>query len=547
MRSALNIALALAAFTQATSAAALPEKRHNLGLNRWKHHSHRPSGSGRFQVPANATRTAGPGTTVVSIPDATVFSTFTVTATATPIGDAPALPTPTEGTTEGGVNLPVDGNDGSGNTATPIGEDPAPPTPTEGTPEGGVDLPVEGNDGSGNSGVINAPPQSGGSEENNGNSENLPGDENKNSDENSGDSGVIISPPTPSNSEENTIFPTLTLPASYKPTGFLNATGISGSPYGTVSYGTASLTNTAAGPTTFPSSTSYDSSPPILPSSSEDGEDTVIIQTVVPIPASTSAPAAAPLASTSTRAVSDGSQWKPAVGATWQIQLHGTVTDTNLPVDIYDIDLIESTPALISTLHANNKKVICYFSAGSFESWRPDATSFASSDKGSPLEGWDNEWWLNTNSANVRSIMKARLDLAKSKGCDGVDPDNVDVYSNSNGLGITKQDSLAFLQFLSSETRARGMAIGMKNGLDMVTQLLDDMDFHVNESCLEFSECEKLVPFITAGKPVFHIEYPASAPSIAKEVVDSKCKEKADKNFSSLLKNVELDAWVQTC
>ncbi|CAG8979998.1 hypothetical protein HYALB_00005171 [Hymenoscyphus albidus] len=508
MRSALNIALALAAFTQATSAAALPEKRPNLGLNKWKHHSHRPSGTGKFHVPANATRTAGPGTTVVSVPDATVFSTFTVTATSTPIGD-----------------------------------DPAPPTPTEGTPEGGEELPTGGNDESGNSGVINAPPQSGGPEENNGISENIPGDKNENSNENSGDFGAIISLPTPSNSEDDTKFPTLTLPASYRPTGFLNATGISGSPYGTVSL----TIDTAAGPTTFPSSTSYASSPPILPSSSEDGEDTVIIQTVVPIPASTSASTAAPLASTSTRAVSDGSQWKPAVGATWQIQLHGTVADANLPVDIYDIDLIESTPTLISTLHANNKKVICYFSAGSFESWRPDAASFTSSDKGSPLEGWDDEWWLNTNSANVRTIMKARLDLAKSKGCDGVDPDNVDVYSNYNGLGITKQDSLAYLQFLSTETRARGMAMGMKNGLDMVTQLLDDMDFHVNESCLEFSECEKLVPFIAAGKPVFHIEYPASAPRIAKDVVDRKCKEKADKNFSSLLKNVELDAWVQTC
>lgn len=482
MRSALNIVLALAVFTQATTAAALPKGKPEYGLNRWKHHSkgHGATGTGRTNITiANATRPAGPGKTGFSVTGGTLLPTSIIT----------------------------------GDDSTP------------------TDVIVDSND-------------------NNNDDSDDESDDDSDDDE-SGNTEVIKSPSKTRDSADDTLsFPTLTLPASYKPTGIYNATG-SG-------YGTASLTKTAAGPTTLPSSTPGDiddevssttklsptvSSPPILPTS-EAGDDTVITQTVVPIPASTSKIAVA--SATSTAGSSSGSQWKPAAGATWQIQLHGTVTDINLPVDIYDIDLIESTPSLISSLHANNKKVICYFSAGSFESWRPDAASYTSDDKGSPLEGWENEWWLNTNSANVRTIMKARLDLAKSKGCDGVDPDNVDVYSNSNGKGITKANSLEYLQFLSTETRARGMAMGMKNGLDMVTELLSSMDFHVNESCLEFNECDKLVPFISAGKPVFHIEYPDNAPNIAKNVVDDKCKEK-EKGFSSLLKNLELDAWVKTC
>lgn len=48
------------------------------------------------------------------------------------------------------------------------------------------------------------------------------------------------------------------------------------------------------------------------------------------------------------------------------------------------------------------------------------------------LDGWLGERWLNTNIYNVRSFMRRGLDLATDKGCDGVDPDNIDAYDNEN-------------------------------------------------------------------------------------------------------------------
>ena len=74
------------------------------------------------------------------------------------------------------------------------------------------------------------------------------------------------------------------------------------------------------------------------------------------------------------------------------------------------------------------KKVICYFSAGSYEDWRPDASEFKKEDLGRDLDGWPGEKWLDLDSENVRRVMKGRVELAKEKGCDGVDPDNVDGY-----------------------------------------------------------------------------------------------------------------------
>lgn len=41
------------------------------------------------------------------------------------------------------------------------------------------------------------------------------------------------------------------------------------------------------------------------------------------------------------------------------------------------------------------RKVICYFSAGSYENWRPDRHDFPSDVLGNNLEHWEGEKWLD--------------------------------------------------------------------------------------------------------------------------------------------------------
>ena len=43
---------------------------------------------------------------------------------------------------------------------------------------------------------------------------------------------------------------------------------------------------------------------------------------------------------------------------------------------MYDVDLFETPRGTIDDLHAAGRAVVCYFSAGSWESWRPDAADF---------------------------------------------------------------------------------------------------------------------------------------------------------------------------
>lgn len=63
----------------------------------------------------------------------------------------------------------------------------------------------------------------------------------------------------------------------------------------------------------------------------------------------------------------------------------------------------------------------------------------ACSSNDNKLSGW-NEWWLDIHSAscisNVESIMSARISSFMAKGCDGVDPDNVDSVSRAEALPI---------------------------------------------------------------------------------------------------------------
>ncbi|GAB7544244.1 endo alpha-1,4 polygalactosaminidase [Cupriavidus sp. 8B] len=200
------------------------------------------------------------------------------------------------------------------------------------------------------------------------------------------------------------------------------------------------------------------------------------------------------------------SRWMPAATDTWQLQLTGTV-NTSYPAQVFDIDLVDTPQATINALKAQGKRVVCYFSAGSSENWRPDFKQFAAADMGKALSGWAGERWLDTRSANVRQIMQARMDLAKSKGCDGVDPDNVDGYTNKPGFPLTAATQLDYNRFLAAEAHARGLAVGLKNDVDQVSQLATDFDFAVNEQCFQYSECASYKPFTAQGKAVFNVEY----------------------------------------
>lgn len=231
--------------------------------------------------------------------------------------------------------------------------------------------------------------------------------------------------------------------------------------------------------------------------------------------------------------------WQPEPGTTWQIQLSGTL-NTSYDADVYDVDLFDTSAETIAALQDRGIRVICYFSAGSYEDWRDDAGQFPDAVLGNDMEGWPGEKWLDIrDTGSLMPLMEARMDIAAAKGCDAVDPDNVDGYANDTGFALTAGDQLDYNIMLAEAAHERGLAAGLKNDLDQIEELVDYFEFTVNEQCFYYDECDMLAPFIDAGKAVFSIEYDLSA--------DDFCAESVSLNFSSLLMDYALDGGRHSC
>ena len=235
--------------------------------------------------------------------------------------------------------------------------------------------------------------------------------------------------------------------------------------------------------------------------------------------------------------------WKPSVSLRWQWQLSDMPVDLRIDVDMYDIDLFENDASVIAALHAQRRKVVCYVSVGSWEDWRPDEDQFPASVIGDDYEGWPGENWLDIRQIELLApVMRARLDLCRDKGFDGIEPDNIDGYTNDTGFPLTYEDQIRYNLWLADEAHARGLSIGLKNDPDQVADLLPYFDWALTEDCFAEGWCEEMVPFIQMGKPVFAAEYTDTGGSI-----EQLCQEAEPLNFSLVLKDRKLDARRQTC
>jgi len=218
-------------------------------------------------------------------------------------------------------------------------------------------------------------------------------------------------------------------------------------------------------------------------------------------------------------------------GTTWIWDLENTSLPTTLSAQAYVVDLFGTSSAKIQEYKNAGKKVVCYFSAGSYENWRSDASQFPQDTWCTPGEncarsvhimgewcqsGGSCEWWLDHRKASVRTVMGARLDLARGKGCDAVEPDNVDAYSHDDEIactdqacwGITAADQLAYNRWLAEAAHARCLGIALKNDIDQVAQLASSFDFAINEQCQQYQECGVYKStFVAQNKAVFNAEY----------------------------------------
>ncbi len=203
---------------------------------------------------------------------------------------------------------------------------------------------------------------------------------------------------------------------------------------------------------------------------------------------------------------------------------------------VYDIDLFDTPTSTIQQLKAQGRTVICYFSAGSWEDWRPDADDFPTSTLGKS-NGWPGEKWLDVRQIELlRPIIEGRLDLAVSKGCDAVEPDNVDGYQNITGFSINADQQIAYNSFLAAIAHERGLSVGLKNSVELIDSLEPYFDWALNEECMRYNECDGYSTFINANKAVFHVEYSGGHSYCARSKAIGLSSLEKDMNVSSIYK-----------
>lgn len=217
-------------------------------------------------------------------------------------------------------------------------------------------------------------------------------------------------------------------------------------------------------------------------------------------------PTPTPAPSSNVKAVVPNTSWD------WQIGVSGTVSTANLdrssnPRKLIDIDVENRTTTEVDALKTKGYTVICYMSAGTYENWRTDAASFPASVLGSKVSGWAGEQWLDVRSPAILTIMETRMDSMATKHCDGVEPDNVDGYTNNPGFPLTTADQITYNSNLAAQAHARGLSVGLKNDVDQVAALANNFDFAVNEQCNQYAECGVYTAFISRNKAVLNAEY----------------------------------------
>lgn len=244
--------------------------------------------------------------------------------------------------------------------------------------------------------------------------------------------------------------------------------------------------------------------------------------------------------------------WRPRPGVTWRWQITGRVAVQG-GVVMQDLDLFDARPGeinsgIIPRLHRLGVRVICYVDTGAWESYRPDARLFPRTVIGAQTYAsngrpWSGEHWLDIRRrswSRFAPIIWRRFDLARTLGCDGVEPDQNNPVGNHPGFPITLADQKAWYLEVARQAHARGLSVGQKNGIETTdSDTVHAFDWDLNEECFQYDECRVLERYVRAGKAVFSAEYTRFSALI--------CARSRRLGFSTIFKHLDLGPWERPC
>ncbi|MEU7611886.1 endo alpha-1,4 polygalactosaminidase [Micromonospora sp. NPDC049204] len=232
--------------------------------------------------------------------------------------------------------------------------------------------------------------------------------------------------------------------------------------------------------------------------------------------------------------------WPAASARTWQWQwqLSGPL-DPAVESDVFLLDPVVTTAAQTAELRSRDRRLICQVHVGSVGTADPDASRFPDIVQGSTGRRPGSRWLDVRSWDALEPVLADRFRLCRGKGFGAVALADADGYASRTGFPLDFDDQLLFNRRLAELARSLSLSPGLVNDVPQLAALAPDFDFVVNEECVRLGQCAKLLPFVDAGKPVFHVEYASST--------DEFCVTTVGYGFASIRKDRQLDAWREAC
>ena len=240
--------------------------------------------------------------------------------------------------------------------------------------------------------------------------------------------------------------------------------------------------------------------------------------------------------------------YKPRVGDTFEWRLDSIALNevNQYSCNIIDIDAFSASKELVDAFHARGIKVIAYVSVGTFETYRPDLNLLPAEVVGNIYPAWPDERFLNIREIEkMKPFITSRFDMIKSKGFDGIEPDNIDTYGEITDFNLTLNDSKLFCEWIIQEAHDRKLCIGQKNTEELIPLLHKKFDWALTEDLFYQNTEDVYSVYISENKPVFSAEYTDEMDiSNFNAVVCTKSKQL---KYFAFLKHRDLTQWTYEC
>lgn len=201
---------------------------------------------------------------------------------------------------------------------------------------------------------------------------------------------------------------------------------------------------------------------------------------------------------------------------------------------------------LVDAFHARGIKVIAYVSVGTFELYRPDLNLLPPEIVGNIYPAWPDEQFLDIRQIEkMKPFITSRFDMIKSKGFDGIEPDNIDTYGEVTGFDLQLDEVKKFCEWIIEEAHTRGLCIGQKNTEELVPLLYSKFDWALTEDVFHQNIQDDYSVYITDGKPVFSAEYTDEMD--VTHFNTFVCNKASQLKYFAFLKHRDLTQWTYEC